>query len=214
MKLLDKIECVIFDMDGVMFDTERLAEKIWLGIFKEYKLLPNKTFMDSIKGRNISDSKKLFEQFYGSNIDFIELKNLRDQRLEYELRCNGVPLKNGLIETLNYLKANNKKIALASSSNKKLIMDNLKDTKLTNYFDYIVSGEDFRQSKPNPEIFLNCSNHFNISVDKCLVIEDSKAGVDAALNAKMQVIWIPDLVLFEVSKDVIKLESLNEIKEI
>ena len=214
MKLLDKIECVIFDMDGVMFDTERLAEKIWLGIFKEYKLLPNKAFMDSIKGRNISDSKKLFEQFYGSNIDFIELKNLRDQRLEHELRCNGVPLKNGLIETLNYLKANNKKIALASSSNKKLIMDNLKDTKLTNYFDYIVSGEDFRQSKPNPEIFLNCSNHFNISVDKCLVIEDSKAGVDAALNAKMQVVWIPDLVLFEVSKDVIKLESLNEIKEI
>lgn len=214
MKLLDKIECVIFDMDGVMFDTERLAEKIWLGIFKEYKLLPNKTFMDSIKGRNISDSKKLFEQFYGSNIDFIELKNLRDQRLEHELRCNGVPLKNGLIETLNYLKANNKKIALASSSNKKLIMDNLKDTKLTNYFDYIVSGEDFRQSKPNPEIFLNCSNHFNISVSNCLVIEDSKAGVDAALNAKMQVVWIPDLVLFEVSKDVIKLESLNEIKEI
>ena len=194
-----------------MFDTEVLAEKIWTKILASHSLAFNKEFLDSIKGRNIADSKVLFEKYYDTNISFLDLKEERNRMLEYELRHNGVPIKKGLIEALNYLKSLNKKIALASSSSKQLILDNLKDTNLTAYFDYIVSGEDFKQSKPNPEIFLNCSKHFNLQPERCLVLEDSKSGIEAAINANMQAVWVPDLVRFEIPSKVIKIKDLTEV---
>ena len=198
-------------MDGLMFDTEVLAEKIWTKILASHSLVFNKEFLDSIKGRNIADSKVLFEKYYDTNISFLDLKEERNEMLEYELRHNGVPIKKGLVEALNYLKSLNKKIALASSSSKQLILDNLKDTNLTAYFDYIVSGEDFKQSKPNPEIFLNCSKHFNLQPERCLVLEDSKSGIEAAINANMQAVWVPDLVRFDIPSKVIKIKDLTKV---
>lgn len=214
MCLLREIDCVIFDMDGLMFDTERLAEEIWFKILKEVNLVPNKEFLDSIKGRNIADSKKIFESYYDTDVSFLTLKDKRNKALEKELRTNGVPLKKGLLECINYLKSLNKLLAVASSSSKELIIANLSDTNLLDSFDYIVSGEDFKQSKPNPEIFLNVSQHFNLLPSRCLVLEDSKSGVEAALNAKMHIGWIPDLVKFSIPKEVIKLDSLLDITKL
>ncbi len=209
--IFTKIKCAIFDMDGLMFDTEILAEEIWSNILKEYNLEPNKEFLDSIKGRNILDSKKIFESYYKTDVSFLTLKEERNKRLEAKLRCEGVPIKKGLIECLNFLKDKNILLALASSSSKKLILDNLTDTNLLSYFSYIVSGEDLKQSKPNPEIFLKCSSYFNLNVEECIVLEDSKAGIDAAINAGMKAIWIPDLVKFDIPDNVIKLNSLLDV---
>ena len=211
---MQNIKCVIFDMDGVMFDTERLASQIWLQILDKYHLEPKKEFLDGIKGRNIADSKMIFDSIYGSKIDFLELKELRNKMLERTLRLEGVPIKKGLVECLAFLKNKKKIIAIASSSSKQMILDNLNDTNLVSYFDLIVSGEDFKQSKPNPEIFLNVATHFDLKPNECLVIEDSKAGVEAALNAGMQIIWIPDLVRFEVSNKVIELNDLLEVIDV
>lgn len=211
---MQNIKCVIFDMDGVMFDTERLASQIWLQILDKYHLEPKKEFLDGIKGRNIADSKMIFDSIYGSKIDFLELKELRNKMLERALRLEGVPIKKGLVECLAFLKNKKKVLAIASSSSKQMILDNLNDTNLVSYFDLIVSGEDFKQSKPNPEIFLNVATHFDLKPNECLVIEDSKAGVEAALNAGMQIIWIPDLVRFEVSNKVIELNDLLEVIDV
>ena len=211
---MQNIKCVIFDMDGVMFDTERLASQIWLQILDKYHLEPKKEFLDGIKGRNIADSKIIFDSIYGSKIDFLELKELRNKMLERTLRLEGVPIKKGLVECLAFLKNKKKIIAIASSSSKQMILDNLNDTNLISYFDLIVSGEDFKQSKPNPEIFSNVATHFNLKPNECLVIEDSKAGVEAALNANMQIIWIPDLVRFQVDKNVIELNNLLEVIDV
>ncbi len=211
---MQNIKCVIFDMDGVMFDTERLASQIWLQILDKYHLEPKKEFLDGIKGRNIADSKMIFDSIYGSKIDFLELKELRNKMLERTLRLEGVPIKKGLVECLAFLKNKKKIIAIASSSSKQMILDNLNDTNLISYFDLIVSGEDFKQSKPNPEIFSNVATHFNLKPNECLVIEDSKAGVEAALNANMQIIWIPDLVRFQVDKNVIELNNLLEVIDV
>ena len=68
-----------------------------------------------------------------------------------------------------------------------------------------------RRARPNPDIFLNVAKYFNIDVKRCVVIEDSKAGVEAALNANMNIIWIPDLVNFEIDDKVIKFSSLLDI---
>lgn len=211
---MQNIKCVIFDMDGVMFDTERLASQIWLQILDKYHLEPKKEFLDGIKGRNIADSKMIFDSIYSSKIDFLELKELRNKMLERTLRLEGVPIKKGLVECLAFLKNKKKIIAIASSSSKQMILDNLNDTNLISYFDLIVSGEDFKQSKPNPEIFSNVATHFNLKPNECLVIEDSKAGVEAALNANMQIIWIPDLVRFQVDKNVIELNNLLEVIDV
>ncbi len=211
---MQNIKCVIFDMDGVMFDTERLASQIWLEILAKYHLEPKKEFLDGIKGRNIADSKLIFDSIYGNEINFLELKELRNNMLETTLRTQGVPIKKGLVECLSFLKSNKKLLAVASSSSKQMILDNLNDTNLTSYFDLIVSGENFKQSKPNPEIFLKVATYFSLKPNECLVIEDSKAGVEAALNAGMQIIWIPDLVRFQVSNKVIELNDLLEVIDV
>lgn len=212
--IFNQIDCVIFDMDGLMFDTEVMAERIWVKIFKEHNLESNKEFLNKIKGRNIPDQTVLFKEYYKVNLDYSKLKEERNIRLEKELRTKGVPLKKGLIECLNYLKSLNKILAVASSSAKHLILDNLNDTNLLSYFSYIVSGDDFKQSKPNPEIFLNVSKHLNIKPEKCMVLEDSEAGIMAALSANMQAVWIPDLVKFDVPKNVIQLKSLLDVLSI
>lgn len=212
--IFNQIDCVIFDMDGLMFGTEIMAERIWKSLLTEHNLVPNQEFLNKIKGRNIPDQTILFKKYYNSNLDYSKLKEERNIKLEHELRIEGVPLKKGLVECLNYLKSINKTLAVASSSDKHLILDNLKDTNLLSYFSHIVSGEDFKQSKPNPEIFLNVSEHLKIKPERCMVLEDSEAGITAALRANMQAVWIPDLVFFSIPKEVIKLNSLLDILHI
>lgn len=208
------IKAVVFDMDGLMFDTEKLTvqaldyagEKIGIGKMGHmvYKTL----------GMNIKSSMNIFIEEYGGKIaeeDFTEY--IREFFNDYFNR-HGIPLKMGLIELLSYLKANNYKIAVATSSNKETALNHFKRTNITEYFDVIVCGDMIKNSKPAPDIYLKASELLGVMPSECLALEDSPNGIRSAFSAGLKPIMIPDLI--EPTKEIIdllhsKLANLNEV---
>lgn len=199
----DDIKAVIFDMDGLMFDTERvyveamdyIGEKIGLG---KLGYIVKKTL-----GMNRSSARKVWIDELGENYDEEVInREIITYYTEY-YKNNTVPVKYGLYELLEYLEENNYKIALASSSEKEIIIRHLKETNIDKYFSVIVSGEDFEVSKPNPDIYLKACELLKEEPKNCIALEDSKNGLLAAHNAGCRPVMIPDL--YEAEDKIIKI---------
>ncbi len=206
------ISLVIFDMDGLMFDTEKLSYKMWEKIFIKYNIKPNPKFFLKLRGRNEEACVKLFKDEYKDlDIDFKKIKKEKNELVYNEILEHGVPVKEGLYELLDYLKENNIKIGLATSSNETIAKKYLSLANVINYFDYMTFGNEVQNSKPDPEIFLSVSSKANIKPCNSLVLEDSEAGIKAAVAGKFNVYWIPDGVYFETNA--VKLSNLKEVIE-
>ncbi|MBW6410645.1 HAD family hydrolase [Clostridium weizhouense] len=181
-------KAIIFDMDGVIVDSERIYFGIERDVFSHFK---------------IKISKEEHEGFVGSSLENMWDKIIKDKSLkicpkdtvnyhkQYVMKhmegLELVPIKN-VKEFINDIKEKNIKIALASSSTKALINLILNKLEIRNLFDVIVSGEEVKQSKPNPEIFLKAAKFLNVDPSDCIVIEDSSNGVRAAKKAGMKCI--------------------------
>ncbi len=204
------ISLVIFDMDGLMFDTENLSTKMWYKVFQNHSIEPNEEFFLSLRGRNEEACVKLFKDFYSNlDIDFRKLKKEKNDLIYNEIISSGVPVKEGLYELLDYLRERNIKIGLATSSSDAIAKKYLSLANVLNYFDYLVFGNEVKNSKPDPEIFLKVSTKANIKPEDSLVLEDSKAGITAAQNGGFNVYWIPDGVYFETNA--LRLSNLKEV---
>lgn len=212
MKMIN-LKLAIFDMDGLIFDSEKIYIDEFPKIFKEEGFeLKTEDILQTI-GKN----EKSCEEFYLSlfpKLDFKKVCLKLENKLK-EISSKGkLPLKEGVINLLEYLKHNNVILALASSSNKDKIIKFLKDAKIYNYFDYIISGEDVKFGKPNPEIFLKVIQKFNIKENEAIVFEDSVNGVLASVAAKIPVIMIPDLIYPDEeikNKTMLVLNNLSEV---
>ena len=135
---------------------------------------------------------------------------------EEYIKKNGVPIKEGVNELIDYLKENDYKIALATSSDREKAEYLLELVKIKDKFDYIICGNDIVNSKPNPEIFLKAAENLKVEPKECIVIEDSKFGVKAAVNAGMKAINVPDMKMpdSEVKSMAFKIfNNLLEVKE-
>lgn len=175
----------IFDMDGVILD----SEKIYLDMNQKWFHEMGFNLPVHIHQKYVGISAKIFWNFLKSEFNLPEEIDHYIQ-LEKEMKFNtlsSLELKptTHLIDYLNFLKNKNYKIALASSSLRKNINLILSKLNITNYFDFIISGEEVSLGKPNPEIFLNVSDFFNCNIDNCVVIEDSTNGIKAAKAANM-----------------------------
>ncbi len=202
-------------MDGTIFDTERLSYNIWINLFNEYHLLPNTEFFLGIRGRNINDSKEIFKKYYpNSRYSYLELKEEKNQRLLDYVANNGVPIKKGFFTLIKFLKAKGIKMALATSSSKNYASYLLNKANVYKVFDVLVFGDEVKHSKPDPEIFNIAASKLNINKENILVIEDSKHGINAALNGNFKCVWIPDGIYFDVPSSIYKLDSLDEIKKL
>jgi len=206
------IDTIIFDMDGLMFDTEHLSNKIWCKLFSDLNLVPNQTFFDSIKGTDENTCNLLFNKYYHNcKYTFEELKNKKSFILHMQIEKNGIPIKKGLFELLDYLIKNNYKYVMATSSPRKVAEFYLKKANIFNLFPNIISGDDVKKSKPDPTIFLKAINLVISTIKSSLVLEDSKNGVMAAVNGKIKCIWIKDTINFNPPKEVIKKDNLLQV---
>lgn len=187
------IEAVIFDMDGLMFDTERLSKEIWQKCGKNHGYTFSDEIFDRIIGVNSNSAEKIFKETYGEGLPYGEIRGEKSRIMGNEIKKNGIKIKKGLYECIRYLKNNNITIAIASSSSESIINFYLKSANLLNVFDYIVSGETLLNSKPDPEIFIRCCKKMNVNKENTLILEDSVNGIKAANNANIKVIYIPDL---------------------
>ena len=184
------LPAVIFDMDGVIFD----SEQAFINSFKEICFAEKMEFkeqacLDCI-GVNWNSSKAIFEAAYGADFDFPHYYDLVRKRMG-TLRFD---LKPGVHEIFAYLKERHIPTALASSTREVSVRRMLNDDDLMEYFDAIICGDMVSHSKPHPEIFLTAADKLGVDPTNCIVIEDSFNGIRCAHNAGMRPIMVPDIL--------------------
>ena len=212
---INKIKAIIFDMDGVIFDTEKVYLHIWTKVFENYGYKMRKDIYCSVLGTGRENVKKVFLSNFGENLPIDDMYIEKDEELKRAVD-NGIPLKNGAYEILLYLKKNNYKIALATSAIQERALKQLSNANIKEFFDAIVCRDEVKETKPNPEIFLKAAEKLGVSPDRCIVIEDSSAGIKAAYDAGMIAIHVIDLK--EPDEEILNncyksFNDLNEIKD-
>lgn len=187
-----KIKGAIFDMDGVLFDTEKIFQKIWHEIAAEYGVVLSEGFARDITGSSGPYMCRIIERYYGvpdGNVIIEECRKRIRQSLKKE-----VPKKPGVEEILEYFRSEGVKIAVASSSTKEQIESNLKIAGIRRYFDAITSGKEVVYGKPAPDIFLLAAKRIDCDPKDCYVFEDSENGIRAGVAAGCRTIMVPDLI--------------------
>ena len=214
-KHIEKAKAVIFDMDGVLFDTENVYLDVWSKVFEKYGYTMTKEIYSSVLGTGRENVKKTFLNYFGNDLPIDAMYKEKDENLAIVID-KGVPLKKGANELLIYLKENKYKIALATSATRNRALQQLGQADIEKYFDAIVTKDDIKETKPNPEIFLKAAKKLFMSPNDCIVIEDSSASIKAAFNAEITSIHVVDLK--EADDEIIELcyrsfKNLNEVQK-
>lgn len=188
------IKAVIFDMDGVLFDTERIAVRSWekagcdLGVPGMGNIVP------SVLGFSQNASWDTVRKITGDDFPYDEFrKRVHDYSFAYFERY-GVPVKDGVRIALSYLKDNGYQTAVATSTRRVSAMHHFEQTGLAGYFDAFVCGDEVTNGKPAPDIFLIAAKKLGVLPECCMVMEDSPNGLKAASAAGMVPVMVPDLV--------------------
>ncbi len=207
-------KAVIFDMDGLMIDSERVTYNEYV---KKLEQLGRYDFTEELYrnclGKNKQGICQVFIDHYGEDFPMTEVWDDVHVWIDESLR-QYVPKKKGLVELLEYLKANNYKTIVATSSGRTRVDEILKNADLTKYFDDTICGDEVTHGKPHPEIFLTACQKLDVKPDEALVLEDSEAGILAAHDGHIDVICVPDMKYPEpqfVEKVTKIVDSLDEV---
>ena len=195
----------LFDMDGLMFDTERIAQEGWAQAAKQLGYPITEEVSRHIVGTNQAYSRAYFFELFGDKVDYDKARKVRTDYLNAYIQKNGVPIKKGLLELLTFLKENHIPACVATSTSKELAESYLKKAGVYHYFSAGVYGDMIQNSKPHPEIFLTAAGLLNRPPEECAVLEDSKNGIKAGAAAGCRVIAVPDLIPL---KEVLPLTSV------
>ncbi|GMQ59722.1 HAD family hydrolase [Vallitalea sediminicola] len=188
------IEGIIFDMDGLMLDTECIALESWERAGKDLGYVISRELMMKAVGRTLVDTRKLLVNNLGDDFPFEEVRKVRIDYTKEFMSLNGVPMKEGLLEFLEYCKTREIPTAVATSTNRSDALELLEKVDIVDYFNTIVCGDEIEKGKPEPDIFLMASKKLGVNPEKCIVLEDSENGILAATRANMIPIWIPDII--------------------
>ncbi|MDD7210150.1 MAG: HAD family phosphatase [Lachnospiraceae bacterium] len=188
------MKLVIFDMDGLMFDTERVNRRAFMEVVKEKGFEPTyEQFAESL-GMNASDNQALYERLYGKDVDGKAIYKEIGIRAKEIIKREGVPVKEGLREILEVIAEKKIPMAVASGSEMEVILQYMKDAGISDYFRMVLSACEIERGKPFPDIFLEICRRMKVDPEDALVLEDSENGVRAALAGNLPVINVPDLI--------------------
>lgn len=188
------IKAVLFDMDGLMVDTESLATEAFIHSAKKqgYDMTKEETLL--VLGFTTKSIYEFWENYFkNSDVSGKQLVDDHYKYIENILFTTGPRKMPYIEELLKYLKESNYKVAVASSSNMDHIINNMEKTGLKKYIDEFASGAEVENGKPAPDVFLLAAERLGVKPEECLVLEDSKAGVIAGSSAGAKVIMVPDM---------------------
>ncbi|MBX3012018.1 MAG: HAD family phosphatase [Caldilineaceae bacterium] len=188
------ITAVLFDMDGLMIDTERMAQRAWQRAGAEFGFtLSDELYLQAV-GRTAPATEALFRAGFGPTFPFEEVYARKQHYLYTAIAVDGIPTKAGLLELLDFVDQQRLAKAVATSTARVLALKKLTAAKLLTRFDTLVCGDEVPNGKPAPDIFLAAAQKLGVPPAQCVVLEDSSAGIKAAHAAGMRAIWVPDLI--------------------
>ena len=191
----------IFDMDGTLFDSEKIYKNSWIETAKYFGKERGAELADKVSGAGEAGCRKLIHEFYPDvDVDkfFMHVVNTAVKVFEND----GVEMMKGVTEILTYFNEHGVKMAIASSSSIEVISRNIERADIKKFFSAVVSGDDVEHGKPAPDIFLKAAKKINLPANECYVFEDSFNGIRGAKAAGCVPIMIPDTVqpTYEIKK--------------
>ncbi len=187
-------DAVIFDMDGLLLDTERIALRAFRAACAEVGVEADEAVYFRCIGTNAAATTRILRDGYGPGFPLDRIQTLWDEKYAADALARPVPLKAGAGELLNRLAAHGTAMAVATSTAYTLAATKLTNAGIFGHFDFVVAGDQVSQGKPDPEIYATAAQRLGLDAGRCLALEDSDNGVRSALGAGLQVIQIPDLV--------------------
>lgn len=187
-------QAVVFDMDGVIFDTERLVIEFWKEVAKKHNIPNVEHTCIQCLGTNRVRTREIFLENYGADFPFDPYRAEVTELFDTHYKGVPLPTKPGIRELLSYLQEQDIKVGLASSTAQHLVRDEIGTAGLLPYFQTLVCGDMVEHSKPAPDIFLKACEILNADPTKSIAIEDSFNGIRSAHCAGMTPIMVPDQV--------------------
>ena len=207
-------DAVVFDMDGVIFDSERAVMECWIELADKYGIENIEKSCLACAGTTAQRTREIMLEAYGADFPYDEYA--KEASAMYHEKYDGgrLPVKPGVVELLTFLKQKGKKIALASSTRRQTVIAQLRDAGLLDYFSVVIGGDMVERSKPAPDIFLKACEELGVRPENAYAIEDSYNGIRAAYAGNLRPLMVPDLLpandeMTELSDAV--LENLIEV---
>lgn len=188
------IKAVVFDMDGVLFDTERLSMESWRAAAVQMGLGDLEKGIYGCIGLNRTDCKIYLEETYGKDFPYEAFRKETSKLFARRVEKEGLPIMKGARELLQWLAGRRVKIALASSTSTPAVKSHLERAGFTDYFQEIVGGDMVEHSKPLPDIYLKACSLLDVEPGEAAAIEDSPNGIRSAHAAGMLPVMVPDMV--------------------
>lgn len=188
------IKGAVFDMDGLMFDSERITYNGWQKLMDENGYEYSINVFKQTVGRRKKEVEQFYYSKYGKDFPYRKLSEIQRNNYINFVMTKGAPVKKGLYEILEFLKEHDIKIALATSTSRQTSLVNLESAKVKKYFNALVCGEDVTNGKPDPEVFLTAAKRIGIEPDQCVAFEDSFNGIRSAFASGMTTVMVPDFI--------------------
>ncbi len=194
MSRLSRLDGVVFDVDGVLFDTERLAHRIWLTVSREMGWPQvGEAYLEFV-GRNRTDTVERMAALFGPDFPGMDFMLTCSAKTQEYMEREGVPLKPGVREILAELKGRGVPLAIATSTGMERTSRRMELAGLAPYFRHMVTGDQVRHSKPHPEIYQLACQALGTAPGRTLAVEDSSNGIRSAHAAGMPVAMVPDMI--------------------
>jgi HAD superfamily hydrolase (TIGR01509 family) len=187
-------KAVVFDMDGLMLDTERMASRCWSEAASTIGVAFDTALIASMIGRNSRDSREFVLAHYGADYPVDALMAESRTRFDVIARSEGIAVKPGVHALLDWLESVSIPRVVATSTRRERAKDHLARCDLISRFHAIVGGDEVERGKPAPDIFLLAAARLDAIPAECIVLEDSEPGVRGAIEAGMIPIMVPDLL--------------------
>ncbi len=210
------MDAVIFDMDGVIFDSERLVLVCWEKVSEKYGIQGIEEVFIPCIGTNAEKTKEVVLDHYGQDFPFEEFRKEASVLFHEDVNRNGLPVKKGIRELLEYLKEREIPTAVASSTRLEVVTGELKQAGLYEYFKVVMGGDQLKRSKPEPDIYLMTCEKLGVNPGQAYAIEDSYNGIRSSYSAGMKPIMVPDMLPATeemLQKSIVVLDDLLLVKD-
>lgn len=184
---------IIFDMDGLMLDTEKLLARYWMQAAQEAGFPMELHHVLSIRSLSPEYAKPKLQNIFGEKFDYESIRTRRRELTAAHIAAYGIEKKPGLDALLCYLKQSGRRIAAATATDRNRTCRYLESCGVLGYFDALICGDMVQKGKPDPEIYQKAADALGLEPSVCIALEDSPNGIRSALAAGCKAVMVPDL---------------------